>query len=153
YEGAVDEASFVAGPALVGVLALTGIPALPLTVAAVLTVLAAVPFALHRTAGGRTREVPRSARARGPLAAPAGPTPAVVGVGVVFGGTQTGVAALAESMHRGGAAGLIYAVLGIGSALAGLATAYLPARFRLVVRFPLFGFALLVGTLMLLTVS
>jgi len=50
YEGAVDEASYVAGPALVGLLALTGVAAAPLLAAALLTLTAAVPFALHRTA-------------------------------------------------------------------------------------------------------
>jgi MFS family permease len=50
YEGAADEASFVAGPALVGLLAVLGVPALPLIAAVGLGLAAALPFALHRTA-------------------------------------------------------------------------------------------------------
>ena len=153
YEGAVDEASFVAGPALVGILALTGIPALPLTVAAVLTLLAAVPFALHRTAVGQAHRSASGHREPLPMRALVVLIAAMAGVGMVFGGTQTGVSAFAESIHQGGAAGLIYAVLGVGSALAGFGTAYLPARFRLPLRLPLFAAALLGGTLTLLAVS
>jgi MFS family permease len=153
YEGAVDEASFVAGPALVGILALTGIPALPLIVAAVLTLLAAVPFALHRTAVGRAHRSASGHREPLPMRALVVLIAAMAGVGMVFGGTQTGVSAFAESIHQGGAAGLIYAVLGVGSALAGFGTAYLPARFRLPLRLPLFALALLGGTLTLLAVS
>ena len=79
YEGAVDEASFLAGPALVGILALSGWAGAPLLVASVLTVLAAVPFALHRT-------VPPVLRAPAPRAAPAGLAPAGRGRGSCRGG-------------------------------------------------------------------
>ncbi len=74
-------------------------------------------------------------------------------IGVVFGATQTGVTSLAQSVGRDGSAGLIYAVLGIGSALAALATAWLPARFRLEWRLPVFAFVLLAGALPLLLVN
>jgi MFS family permease len=165
YEGAVDEASYVAGPALIGVLALTGMPWLPLAVATGLAALASVAFALHPTAapaGTPSRcgpAVPSHRRVRRPVAqvlpfrrlAPL--IAAMAGLGVVFGATQTGVAAYATSAGRPGIAGLVYAVLGVGSALSGFATAYLPARLTPARRLPIVTVALFVGSLPLLLVS
>lgn len=193
YEGAADEASFLAGPALVGVLALSGWPGAPLLLAAVLTVLAAVPFALHRTAppvlrapratasatarehaaaSGAARDrstapgAPRErgtalggAQGRGTSAGPAGRFPvgrvavlvaAMSVIGVVFGATQTGVTAFADTVGAPGAAGLIYAVLGVGSALAGLAVAWLPESLGPVSRYVWSAAALVLGTAVLL---
>jgi MFS family permease len=158
YEGAVDEASYVAGPALVGLLALTGVPAAPLLAAAVLTLTAAVPFALHRTAPPALRVpvVPAPAQpvagARLPRTAMAGLVVAMLAIGAVFGATATGATALAESAGRPGYGGLVYAVLGVGSALAGLATKWLPASFGLADRYLASAVALLVGTAGLLAV-
>ncbi|MEU8074174.1 MFS transporter [Catellatospora citrea] len=179
YEGAVDEASFLAGPALVGVLALSGWAGAPLLVASALTVLAAVPFALHRTVPPVLR-APRVApakagRATGPAAAgragageraraaeragAAGRMPftrvavlvaAMSVIGVVFGATQTGVTAFADSLGSPGSAGLIYAVLGVGSALAGLAVAWLPESLGPVSRYVWSAAALVAGTAALL---
>ena len=155
YEGAVDEASYVAGPALVGLLALTGVPAVPLLAAALLTLTATVPFALHRTAPPALRVPMMTAadtRARLPRTAMAGLVVAMFAIGAVFGATATGTTALAESAGRPGYAGLVYAVVGIGSALAGLATRWLPATFGLADRYLAAAVALLVGTACLLAV-
>lgn len=157
YEGAVDEASYVAGPALVGLLALTGVPAAPLLAAAALTLTAAVPFALHRTASPVRRVpvgngvVPR-AKVTLPRTAMAGLVVAMLAIGVVFGATGTGTTALAESAGQLGYGGLVYAVLGVGSALAGLATRWLPATFGLADRYLSSAVGLLVGTSGLLAV-
>ncbi|BCJ77926.1 MFS transporter [Catellatospora sp. IY07-71] len=201
YEGAADEASFLAGPALVGVLALSGWAGAPLLLAAVLTVLAAVPFALHRTvppvlrapratatapAGSsvpataspsgasvmtRSRTTSAAARVSAVSGAPAGEARAAgiaaaagqfpVGrvavlvaamsvIGVVFGATQTGVTAFADAIGAAGSAGLIYAVLGVGSALAGLAVAWLPESLGPVSRYVWSAAALVLGTAALL---
>jgi hypothetical protein len=166
YEGAVDEASYVAGPALVGLLALTGVPAAPLLVAATLTLTAAVPFALHHTAPpalrvpvARVPVVPAARNGVGrragvglPRTAMAGLVVAMFAIGVVFGATATGTTALAEAAGRPGYAGLVYAVLGVGSALAGLATRWLPETFGLADRYLGFAVALLVGATGLLAV-
>ena len=167
YEGAVDEASYVAGPALVGLLALTGVAAAPLLAAALLTLTAAVPFALHRTAPPALRAPLVSAaaqlvaaapgkrlpaRARLPRTAMAGLVVGMLAIGVVFGATATGTIALAESAGRPGYGSLVYAVLGIGSALAGLATRWLPATFGLADRYLSSAVALLMGTAGLLAV-
>jgi MFS family permease len=78
---------------------------------------------------------------------------AMVAMGVVFGGTQTAVTALAESAGRAGAAGLVYALLGIGSATAGVATAWLPRHFGWPARYLTFSATLAVGVVALLAVS
>jgi MFS family permease len=153
YEGAVDEASFVAGPALVGLLALTGLAWLPLAVAAGLAGIASVAFALHRTA---VPAVPPAASAAPPALIPkrtiAVLVAAMVGLGVVFGATQTGVAAFASASGHAGSAGLVYAVLGLSSAAAGFATAFAPARLMLRHRFPIAATMLVGGALSLLLV-
>jgi MFS family permease len=159
YEGAADELSYLGGPALVGLLAMTGVAVLPLLAAAVLTVAAGVPFALHPSAPPvlRVPAAPGGGRAAGsdrmPVAALAVLVGAMVCIGTVFGATQTGVAAFARHVGQPGAAGLVYSVLGIGSALAGLATAWLPARFTVAARYPVFAATLLAGTAGLLLVG
>ncbi|GAA2391090.1 MFS transporter [Catellatospora methionotrophica] len=156
YEGAVDEASFLAGPALVGILALTGWAGVPLLVAAVLTVLAAVPFALHRTvppvlrAPHAASPSPAQPVGRMPFARVAVLVAAMSVIGVVFGATQTGVTAFADTIGSAGSAGLIYAVLGVGSAAAGLAVAWLPESLGPVSRYVWSAVALVGGTAALL---
>lgn len=157
YEGGADETSYVVGPALVGLLALIGPPVVPLAAAAALTIGAAVPFAMHPTAitgRGRSRH-PAAAQftsARLPLATVVVLGIVMTAIGLVFGSTQTGITALAEASGHAGAAGLIYAVLGVGSATAGLATAWLPGRFTLDRRLSAFAALLFAGTLVLLAI-
>jgi MFS family permease len=143
YEGAADELSYMAGPALVGIIALLGGAWLPLLIAAGLTLLAAVPFALHHTA------VPAVSRTRVAVALPMAPLAllivAMAGIGVIFGAAQTGVTAFAEESGIPSAAGLIYAALGVGSAVAGLATAWLPARWNSLTRYTGSAIALVLG--------
>ncbi|MEV0840445.1 MFS transporter [Actinocatenispora sera] len=154
YEGAVDETSFVAGPALVGLCALMFPPAVPLLIAAALLVVAGLAFALHPTAPAPVAVSGSAApRARLPRRTVLGLVLAMAALGAIFGGTQTGVTALAGSIGRPGSAGLIYAVLGVGSATAGLATAWLPARFRYPARYLVFAAALAVAVTALLTIS
>jgi MFS family permease len=50
-------------------------------------------------------------------------------IGVVFGSIQTGTTVLATDAGQAGVAGLVHATLGVGSVIAGLAVASLPARF------------------------
>ncbi|HEY3688389.1 MAG TPA: MFS transporter [Streptosporangiaceae bacterium] len=165
-EGALDELSFVAGPAVAGILAAAVHPGVALGLTALLVGVFGTAFALHRTtpgpavhpapasptdrsSSGRTEEAgadggDAGGRARtgggggvrGVLVS--GPVVVLMGAmvlqGVVFGGTQTGVTALAEADGRGGIAGVLYAAMGVTSALAGLATAALPGRFGLAAR-------------------
>ncbi|QIM22611.1 MFS transporter [Phycicoccus sp. HDW14] len=130
YEGAADEASFVLGPALIGVLVVLVDPALAVSVAAVLLLGFGTAFALHPTAA--------LAHAHRPTAVHVGRL--VTGVftvllgaqlliGVLFGSIQTGTTVLTTAAGQPGLAGLVHASLGVGSVLAGLAVAALPARF------------------------
>ncbi len=160
YESGADETSYVVGPALVGLLALVGPPVAPIAVAAALTLGAAVPFAMHPTA---TNGATARRRSRHVAATPSAPAPLPVtalvvlgivmtAIGLVFGATQTGITALAEASGHAGVAGLIYSVLGVGSATAGLATAWLPGRFTLDRRLLAFAALLFAGALGLLAI-
>nr|WP_246283610.1 MFS transporter [Nocardioides perillae] len=131
YEGAADEASYVLGPALIGVVVSLLDPGAAVATAAGLLLVFGTWFALHPTAtlvdpdrhllpGGRLL-VPAFAVLLG----------AQLLVGVLFGSVQTGTSVLAEAEGRLGLAGLVHAVLGVGSVCAGLAVVALPARFSL----------------------
>jgi MFS family permease len=157
YESGADETSYVVGPALVGLLALVGPPVAPIAAAAALTIGAAVPFAMHPTATAGRR------RPRHTATSPSGSAPlpmaalvvlgiVMTAIGLVFGATQTGITALAEASGHAGVAGLIYSVLGVGSATAGLATAWLPGRFTLDRRLSAFAALLFAGAVGLLAI-
>ncbi|WP_134739478.1 MFS transporter [Nocardioides sp. 503] len=130
YEGAADEASFVLGPALVGLLVAAVSPAAAVLVAAGLLVVFGCAFAVHPTA-----------RMTGPAAAPLGGHGPMLGlvfvglllaqlcIGMLFGSIQTGTTALTTDAGQPGLAGIVHACLGVGSVLAGLATVALPPTF------------------------
>lgn len=128
YEGAADEASFVLGPALVGVMAVAINPSGALVLAAVLLAVFGSWFAVHRTSALPHRE-PGDSTEPGPLwtATLIMLLVAQMLVGVFFGSIQTGSTVLATVQGQPGLAGLIHALLGVGSVVAGLAVAGLPA--------------------------
>ncbi|MGA8115783.1 MAG: MFS transporter, partial [Actinocatenispora sp.] len=152
YEGAVDEVSYVAGPALVGVLALLAPGAVPMLVAAGLVLVCGVAFALHRSAPGTVRPAEHRgiAHAALPVRSVASLVGGLIALGFVLGGVQTAVSVLARSEGEPGAAGLIYAVLGLASAAAGVATAWLPRAFGYLNRYVAAGalLALTAGALL-----
>ncbi|GAA2139344.1 MFS transporter [Nocardioides koreensis] len=161
YEGAADEASFAVGPAVVGVAAVALSPSGGLVTAAVLLAVFGSAFALHPS--GRHVPTPGGATTGGRLltAAFAVLLLAQLAIGSLFGATQTGATALATAVGQPGAAGLVHAVLGVGSAVAGLATAFVPERIGqqrriLVAAVALFAFSwplLLADSLAFLTVT
>lgn len=128
YEGAADEASFAVGPALVGVGAVAVSPSGALLLAAALLIVFGTAFALHPTA--RLTATHHHAPAAGRLVTAAFAVLALaqLAIGALFGATQTGATVLATTAGQPGAAGLVHAVLGVGSAAAGLATAFVPER-------------------------
>ncbi|MEU3016127.1 MULTISPECIES: MFS transporter [unclassified Nocardiopsis] len=132
-EGVLDEASFVLGPALVGVLTLTLSPTASVLGAAVLIGVFGTVFALHPTAPPGTEPV-RGAEGR--ITRPALLLLAVPMFcqGLFFGGMSTGVTAYADHAGHGDLSGLMYAVMGSSSAVAGLMMASLPAGFALTAR-------------------
>ncbi len=135
YEGSADEATFVLGPALVGIIAAVTDPAVGLIGALVLLAVFGTLFAVHPTAAMAYPEStarPGDGRllTRGLLVL-AG---AQLVIGTVFGSVQTGATVIATSAGHEGIAGLLHATLGVGSVIAGLCMAAVPARIGHVTR-------------------
>ena len=132
YEGAADEASFALGPALVGLLAVAIDPSGALLAGAALLAVFGTAFALDQSAVRTHAYALTHAHLGGAgrllSAALVVLALAQLCIGVLFGATQTGATVLATAAGNPGAAGFVHATLGVGSAVAGLATAYLPAR-------------------------
>ena len=162
WEGSVDEAAFALGPALVGILAVLAGPVPGLLVAGSMLLVLGSWFALDPTSklvevhrGGTDRSgvsTPSGRRAPGPLFT-AGVLATCVGMifmGMVFGSVQTGTTSLATEAGRPGLAGLLHALLSVGSA--GLALPRLARRLDLVARWKLFALGLAVFAAPLLVV-
>ncbi|WP_337062613.1 MFS transporter [Kineococcus sp. G2] len=158
YEGVVDELSFVAGPAAVGLIALAAGPRTPLLVAAAVTAVFATAFAVHRT------HRVTAARTAAPAAVPAqrtrGRQPSVVrpvlgmlAMGAVFGGTQAALTAAATDAGRPSDGSLVYAALAIGSTITALGMVLVPAHVSLRRRWFLSAVGLLVGALAMLAAA
>ena len=153
YEGAVDESSFVAGPVLVSTIAALASPTVGLLLALLVAVVAQGGFGLHHSAlpGRSTTPVTADAHPAGPLPRLhlAGLLLAMAAIGLVFGSSQTGVAARLDGLGRDGLTGPVYAMMGVGSAVAGLLTTRLPRGFGLAARIAAGGAGLVVAGLLL----
>lgn len=145
YEAAADELSFVAGPAAVGLLAGLATPAAPLVASAALLVAGGLPLAAlySRRPAWRGHEPAGKPQLR--VAALAVMVAAMALMGGIFGALQAGVTAYAGRAGTPGAAGWLYAELGLGSAVAGLAYAWLPQRLDVAARYRAFSVCLAVG--------
>ncbi|WP_129666986.1 MFS transporter [Phytoactinopolyspora endophytica] len=145
YEGAADEAAYVIGPALVGGIAAVVHPGGALIVASMLLAVFGGWFALHSTATPAHAR-PAGASKRMQMITPELVILAVANllIGMVFGATQTGTTVLATEQGNPGHAGLVYALLAVGSVVAGLSVAALPARFGYADRILTFAAALAV---------
>ncbi|GAB2556351.1 MFS transporter [Leucobacter ruminantium] len=153
YESTADEIVFVFGPVVVGVLATVLGAWAPVAGAAVLTLVFVVAFALHRTA------VPARTRAeRAATLAPAGdllrPTLLVTvlgifGVGLVFGTVLTSLTAFMQARGEAEAAGVLYGVMGLGSAIFALSVALFSTRFTLRYRWLVFSACIVAGATVL----
>lgn len=164
FESTLDEISFVLGPALVGLAAVLAHPAYALGAAALLVAVCGTGFALHptatavspaRTAGKRAH----MNAARPHIALPAPPRiprsvhalrAALALQGAMFGACQAGITALTERLGAADQAGLVYAAMGVMSAVAGLSMAAVPARVGLRARWRAATAAALVLSLPLL---
>lgn len=153
YESAADETVFIVGPFLVGLLASVVAPWLPLVAAGVLTVIFVTAFALHPTSrlpsdsdGDPTEVAPlRSLAHPGLVWVVVG----ILGIGLFFGTTLTSLTAFMNDQGTPERAGLVYGVMGVGSATLALAVALFPARFTLRARWISFSALMLAGTLTL----
>ncbi|MEV3854847.1 MFS transporter [Streptomyces sp. NPDC050095] len=136
-ESTMDELSFVLGPALIGVASVVAHPAYAFGAAALLVALCGAAFALHPSATA----VPRAAadalpRARGDRKKGMPREVHVVRVGLVLlgillGGCGAGITALTQELGHEDQAGLVYAAMGVMSAVVGLSMAAVPERFAL----------------------
>lgn len=152
YEGAVDESSFVVGPVLVSTVAGLASPTAGLLLALALAAVGQTGFALHpsslpgrRTAGTHATVDAHRDRAPLPLAHVGFLLLAMAAIGLVFGASQTGVAARMADAGTEGLTGPVYALMGVGSAVAGLLTTRLPRGFGLASRIAVGGALLLAG--------
>lgn len=154
YEGAADEASFVLGPAFVAIFGAFGGPQFALDIAAVVLAVFGVWFAVHPTVA----LIQRTSLTDG---APARLLTRAIGVlclaqlliGTVFGSVQTGTTVVATDAGHASITGLFHALLGVGSVLAGIGMASVPARFAYADRLRLAALALFVLATPLLLVN
>lgn len=154
YESAADETVFVFGPFLVGILASAIAPWAPLVGAAVLTVVFVGAFALHPS--GRHVSQDRDADGKAPSTVSELFRPqllivvvGILGVGIFFGTMLTSLTSFMADRGAPEQAGLLYGVMGVGSAILALGVAWLPAAFSMRARWLVFSGILLAGTLLL----
>lgn len=153
-EGTLDEVSFVLGPAFVGLASIVAHPAAALGGAAVLVAVFGTAFALHPTAAvaaGTPARAPRDGTAGQALSPQGEPRevrkarvrqPRVVHAvrgslalqGAMFGACQAGIAALTTRLGVPEQAAVVYAAMGVVSAVVGISLGALPARFGLRLR-------------------
>lgn len=155
YESAADEMVFVFGPVVVGLLATTVGAWAPVTGAAILTLVFVVAFALHHTSAPARSQAERAATLA-PATELARPTLLVVvlgifAVGLVFGSTFTSLTAFMQERGAAESAGLLYGVMGVGSAILALCVALFSPRFTLRHRWLAFAMFLLAGEALLAT--
>lgn len=153
YESAADEIVFIVGPFVVGLLGTTLDPWAPVAGAALLTLVFVSAFALHPSAAvaerrgedavvaAPARELTRPAL----LAVVAG----IFGVGLFFGAMLTSLSSFMADHGSAESAGLVYGVMGIGSATLALSVALFPKSFTLRARWLVFGATMLAGALLL----
>lgn len=135
YESAADETAFVIGPFLVGILAALIAPWAPIAVAAALSFGFVLAFALHPTARLLQSRADTAAE-RAAFRAVLTPSMLVLvaatfGVGMFFGAALTSLTAFARAAGDEAQAGLLYGLMGIGSAVLALGVVLLPGRFAL----------------------
>jgi predicted MFS family arabinose efflux permease len=170
YESTADEVSFVLGPALVGVLASAGSPQAAVLVAAGGVAVFGTAFALHPTARAVAPLAPDDGTTPHGATSPAARTGHAVGIaalvrreavvlvgmlamGLLFGGTQAALTALTRDAGIPGSAGLVYAVMGVGSAVTALSVVALPRRWGLRSRWISFAAGLVAGTIALVVAA
>ncbi len=139
YESTVDELVFVLGPAMVGLAASAAMPAAPLALAAVLVAGAGIPFALTAPGPVAPRMADEHARPNRPsiprvLWAVAPAVLVMACIGTFFGSTQAAVTERSLELGIPTQAGLIYALMGLGSAMTALLVVVIPERVRLATR-------------------
>jgi MFS family permease len=150
YESVMDEASFVIGPVLVGLLTTLIAPWAPLAVGALLTATIVLAFALHPSAVAASTSRPVvstdgsvfSARI---IALAAG----MLLVGGVFGSILTALTEFMGSRGMGAQTGIAYGAMSAGAIVIAVSVAALPRGFTLPARWLAFAVLGLVGAIAL----
>ncbi|SDS93806.1 MFS transporter [Microterricola viridarii] len=150
YESAADEIVFVFGPVIVGLLATTMNPAAPIIGAAVLTLIFVTAFAFHKSSRVASDAQTTDAAARAPFRELLKPRMlvlvlGVLGMGFFFGAMLTALTAFMDEVARPEEAGVLYGVMGIGSAILALSAAAFSPRFSMRARWLVFSLALVAG--------
>ncbi|WP_222195370.1 MFS transporter [Modestobacter italicus] len=155
YESAADETVFIVGPFLVGLLATAIAPWVAIAGASALTLVFVTWFALHPT-GRLDPSTPHTTAQQAParelarfslLTVVAG----TLGIGFFFGATLTSLTGFLADGGDGDRAGLLYGVMGIGSAALALGSAAFPERFSLRARWLVFGSLMLAAAIVYAT--
>ena len=156
YESAADEIVFIFGPVIVGLLATAFGAWAPIVGAALLTAVFVSAFALHRTSPpARTQEQQESELApvselwRAPLVVT---VLGIFAVGLFFGSMLTSLTAFMQDHGAPERAGLLYGVMGIGSAILAIGVTWFSPRFTLRYRWLAFAALLSAGCVLLQTV-
>ena len=156
YESAADETVFVIGPFVVGILASTLAPWAPLVGAATHSVVRrGVP--LHPSGRHVSRRSRRgrcgTVRTTGVSARVCSSSSPDLRVEFLLGTMLTSLPSFMADRDASDRAGLLYGVMGIGSAALALGVALMPTRFSLRARWVTFSAVLLTGSLLLLVVD
>lgn len=153
YESAIDEVIFLFGPIVVGALAVAFGPTAPVYGAAIVTVIFVVWFAFHPTASfAKTHE--ERAATLAPFSSLFAPklmfvVIGIFSVGLFFGSMLTSLTAYLQLSGEEERAGLMYGVMGVGSAILAFSVALFPPAFTRAWRWLLFAIAMFAGTIYL----
>lgn len=155
YESAVDEVIYVFGPVTVGLLASLFGAGAPLIASATMTFIFVTLFALHRTS-----EPPKSREERAATVSPVSALlrPIVLvtvagafTTGMFFGSTMTALMSVTSEQGRPEAAGLLFGVMGVGSAILAISVAWFPSSFTLRYRWIVSAAVIVVGGVLIQT--
>ncbi|ROP63822.1 MFS transporter [Curtobacterium sp. ZW137] len=150
YESAADETVFIIGPFLVGLLASAIAPWVAVAGAAALTFVFVTAFALHptgRLAVGQQAEVVQALARQLLRPRLVVVVVGILGIGFFFGSTLTSLTAFMGTHGESSQAGLLYGLMGIGSAGLALGSAAFPRSFGVGWRWLVFGVVLLGGAI------
>lgn len=152
YESVMDEASFVLGPVLVGILTTFIAPWAPLVTGAILTATIVVAFAVHHSGRAIDRDPASEKSASGSVFSARILTLAagMLLVGGVFGSILTSLTAFMTTRGIGEQTGIAYGAMSVGAIVVAVSVAALPPRFTLPARWIAFAALGLVGAITLL---
>ncbi|MBU1587300.1 MAG: MFS transporter [Actinobacteria bacterium] len=153
YESVVDEASFVLGPVVVGVLTALIAPWAPLVLGAALSATVVIAFALHPTGRAATHPDARPPAGRAITGAVLMLAAAMLLVGGIFGSILTALTGFMEARGLGGQSGIVYGAMSAGAILVAVGVAALPERFTLNARWAVLGAIAVLGSVVLTTAA